>query len=412
MSTLNIICFSNQLWDWPLWTNKRQVMARLANLGHNVLFVDPPIRIQKLVKQVVGGQWSLSRLVTGDRVVKTEFEENKELINYTPLTFSYSEDPNLIGFNVRRLLTGRHTGRPLQSKRSEIGSELPRTFQQKDGKTILWVYNVSMREYVDKIPHDFLIYDCVDDYPSMANYERLGLSDQVKTWEEELTKKADLVFGTTPGLVEKLSKLNANTHFVPNAGNYELFSKVTRQNAPKPEALASISAPIIGFTGTIDDYKVDTALIVKTARQYPQYSFVIIGPRGETDKSPDLSILKTLANVHFLSEIKYEAQASYYAYFDAFIIPYRLNNYTVKGCFPVKFFDALSAGLPTIVTNLPAYKAYKDVCYIGRTEEDFVKMVGQAVTEDSLERRQARQVVAKDNSWDGKVTKMLAFLSS
>jgi len=388
---MNIICLSNQLWDWPLWTNKRQVMARLANLGHNVLFVDPPIRFQKLAKQVLGGHWSISRLLTGSRVIKTEFGENKELINYTPVTLSYSEKPNLAEFNTRRV-------RRIMSKRG----------LRDDGeKTALWVYNPSMREYVDKIPHDFLIYDCVDDYPSMANYERLGLSDSVKLWEEELARKANLVFGTTPGLTEKLSKFNLNTHFMPNAGNYDLFSKATRQNTPKPKALESIPSPIIGFTGTIDDYKVDTTLIVKTARQYPQYSFVIIGPRAETDKSPDLSTLKTLPNVHFLPEVKYEEQTAYYAYFDAFIIPYRLNDYTMKGCFPVKFFDALSAGLPTIVTNMPSYTPYKAVCYIGQTDEEFVKMVGQAVTEDTVGLRQKRQSVAKENSWDSKVKKML-----
>jgi len=388
---MNIICLSNQLWDWPLWTNKRQVMARLANLGHNVLFVDPPIRFQKLAKQVLGGHWSISRLLTGSRVIKTEFGENKELINYTPVTLSYSEKPNLAEFNTRRV-------RRIMSKRG---------IRDDGEKTALWVYNPSMREYVDKIPHDFLIYDCVDDYPSMANYERLGLSTNVKLWEEELARKANLIFGTTPGLVEKLSKINPNTHFVPNAGNYELFSKVIRQNTLKPEALMSIPSPIIGFTGTIDDYKVDTTLIVKTARQYPQYSFVIIGPKGETDKSPDLSTLKTLPNVHFLPEVKYEEQIAYYAYFDAFIIPYHLNDYTMKGYFPVKFFDALSAGLPTIVTNLPAYLQYSEVCYIGQTDEEFVKMVGQAVTDDNAGLRQKRQSVAKENSWDGKVKKML-----
>lgn len=384
---MTIICLSNQLWDWPLWTNKRQVMSRLANLGHQVVFVDPPIRLQKLVKQVIEGKWSLKRLLTGAREVTTEFGTNAKLLDFTPVTLNYSEDPNLTGFNVGRLLAGRSP--------------------QPDRSVVLWVYNPSMREYVDKIPHDILVYDCVDDYPAMANYKRLGLSQRIKDWENVLVKKANVVFASAPGLVNRLKDLNERTYFAPNAGSYELFSIASRKSTACPVSLRGIKPPIIGFAGTIDDYKVDAGLVLKAAKACPDYSFVIVGPRADTDKAPDLDELSALPNVRLLPEVKYEDQVPYYAYFDAFIIPYRLNEYTVGGCFPVKFFDSLAAGLPTIVTNLPAYELYQSVCYIAKSGEEFVTMIKQAVSENSGSKETLRKNIAKENSWDNKVEKML-----
>lgn len=369
-----------------MWTNKRQVMSRLANLGHTVIFVDPPIRLQKLVKQIFQGKWSLKRLLTGARVVTTGFGANAKLVNFSPVTIGYSENPNLVGFNIDRI--------------GAVG----------EGSVVLWVYNPSMREYVDKIPHDVLVYDCVDDYSAMANYQRLGLSQKVKDWEAEIVNHADVVFASAPGLVERLASINPKTYFTPNAGNYELFSAANRQNTALPSSLQNIKTPIVGFTGTIDDYKVNAGLILQAAKANLDYSFAIIGPKAETDKAPDLAELSTLRNVYFLSEVKYEAQVPFYTYFDAFIIPYHINEYTVGGCFPVKFFDALAAGLPTIVTNLPAYTSYQDVCYLSKSDGEFVTMIEQAIKEDSKERKILRQAVAKDNSWDKKVEKMLSLI--
>jgi glycosyltransferase involved in cell wall biosynthesis len=241
----------------------------------------------------------------------------------------------------------------------------------------------------------------------MANYKRLGLSQRIKDWENVLVKKANVVFASAPGLVNRLKDLNERTYFAPNAGSYELFSIASRKSTACPVSLRGIKPPIIGFAGTIDDYKVDAGLVLKAAKACPDYSFVIVGPRAETDKAPDLEELSALPNVRLLPEVKYEDQVPYYAYFDAFIIPYRLNEYTVGGCFPVKFFDSLAAGLPTIVTNLPAYELYQSVCYIAKSGEEFVTMIKQAVSENSGSKETLRKNIAKENSWDNKVEKML-----
>ncbi|MBP8961116.1 hypothetical protein KBG31_02745, partial [Patescibacteria group bacterium] len=87
------------------------------------------------------------------------------------------------------------------------------------------------------------------------------------------------------------------------------------------------------------------------------------------------------------------------------------NEYTVGGCFPVKFHDALAAGLPTVVTDLPAYAPFKEVSYVAKTHEEFVSLVKKALIENDRSKELERQKVAEQNDWDGKVEKMLQIIS-
>ncbi len=436
---MKFIFLSNQLFDYPLKTNKWHVATRVAERGHDVLFVDPPIRLRKLVKQVVQGRWPLNRLLTqvqpyrrldpvkGWTLHKVQPSGRVgELTVFTPVTRSVSEQPDLTDFNIRRLR-----------------NQKPNFF---DGDSVLWVYNPSMLDYVKKIPHKLLVYDCVDDYPSMANYQRLDLSEKIAEQEQVIAEKADLVFATTRFLADKLSAWNNNVHYVGNAGDYNRFAwvqdsdvqnriirhsgllavhptwccgdpELTDPDFRQDDTLSTIKGgfraipqPRIGFTGAIDAYKVNLPLLVKIAKEHSDKSLVLIGPQGVADDQPDLSKLRQMGNVHFLDQKPYEQMPAYFSGFDVYIIPYNLNDYTLKGCFPVKFLDALAAGLPTVVTNLPAYQDFAGVCYIAKNDAQFSQLVQKALDENSQERVEARKNVAKENSWDKKVAKMVALV--
>lgn len=392
----NIICLSNQLWDFPLPTNKKHVMARLSKLGHTVLFVDPPINAGRLfLRQILKRQWGIKRLIT--QQYKAE-----DVLIYSPLNVI----PN-----------GEVTSKMHAEK---ISSLAVKNFDP-NLKTVLWVYHVEipgLQNYLDLINYDFLIYDCVDNYAAFPEnslfYSATVGKDQIIKQEKELTEKADLVFATAPGLVEKLEKYRETVYFTPNVGDFLKFSEVPEFVGNIPSDLENIKRPRIGFTGAVDEYKFDAALVRMVAKDHPNFSFVIIGPLALKDKEATGEGLgfSHLPNVHFLGSRPYEGLEDYYAGFDAFIIPFQLNDYTVGGCFPIKFHDALAAGLPTIVTDLPAYAPFKDVSYISKDYEDFSKNIERALKEDSDEKTDNRQEVARQNDWDGKVEKMLKLINT
>ncbi|HSX39794.1 MAG TPA: glycosyltransferase [Candidatus Saccharimonadales bacterium] len=386
----NIICLSNQLWDFPNWTNKRHIMLRLAKKGQNVLFVDPPINAGNVFfRQIKRGLWSLKRLLTQQKM-------DSGLRVYTPV--------NLLPFSG--ITSKMHVNRIKKLAAKNFDPKL---------KTLLWVYHVeipNLPEYINDLKYDFLIYDCVDNYEGFPAYDTPQKKEKIRTIEKYLAQKANVVFATAPGLIEKLKNYNNHVYFTPNVGDYEKFKDAKSLFSQIPEDLLKIPRPRVGFTGALDQYKFDLPLLKKIATENPNCSFVLIGQIALKDKDSKLKDLQidNLKNIYFLGQRSYEVLQYYFAGFDAFIIPYVLNDYTVGGCFPVKFHDSLAAGLPTIVTNLPAYAPFRDVCYIAKDHNEFSADIKKAIQEDSPQKIKARQDIAKDNNWDGKVEMLLSII--
>ena len=389
----NIICFSNQLWDYPNWTNKRHVMTRLAKMGHKIIFVDPPINFGRVfLRQVQKGYWTFLRFLLG-------YKKEGNVMVYTPIKYYFFSKFSTFLF-------------------SEKINNLAQGFFSKRNKTLLWIYNVEiehLEEYLSQVKRDFLIYDCVDYYAGFPRYETREQKELFLEIEKKLTESSDLVFATAPGLVERLKKINKNTFYTPNVGDFEMFHNIKEKyKNDRPKELKSISGPIIGYIGALDSYKFDYELLKKSAVTYPEYNFVIIGDIALKDREGSLKELglDNLPNVHFLGSIPFVKTPKYMAHFDCELIPYVYNDYTIGGCFPVKFFNTLSAGIPSIVTDLPVFAMYKNVAYISKTHDDFVNNIGKALSENSLTKINERSSVAKENTWDAKVSNMLSIINS
>ncbi len=388
----NIICLSNQLWDFPNWTNKRHVMSRMAKQGHKVLFVDPPINLGRVfMRQVLRGHWSLKRIFT--QLKKSECGA----LVYTPIN----------AIPITALTAKLHSLRIKKLTRKHLSQE---------NKTLLWIYHVEIAHvptYVSTIPHDLLIYDCVDNYEGFPRNNTPAKKAKVRAKEKYLATNAKAVFATAPGLVDKLKQYNQNVYFTPNVGDYKKFFDVRNKIKELPKDLENIPRPRVGFTGALDEYKFDAKLMALIAERNPHISFVLIGQIALQDRKADLSSLELdqFNNIYFLGHKSYETLENYYAGFDGYIIPYELNEYTVGGCFPVKFHDALAAGLPTVVTDLPAYAPFKDVSYVTKTHDEFAEAVKKSLIEDDKDKIEARQKVAQQNDWDGKVQTMLKIVS-
>ena len=388
---LNIICLSNQLWDFKNWTNKKHVMSRLMGAGHNVIFVDPPINVGFVFfKYLKRGDWSLSRFLT-----QTKSTVDNSIV-YTPLNF----------IPFKRITSLLHV---LKIRR------LARKYFDKNIPTILWVYNVEipyLKTYLGLLKRTKLVYDCVDNYPAFPKYNTKNKRRKIVKIENLLVNKSDIVFASAPGIYERIKKIKENTFYTPNVGDYEMFKDTKKYKFKLPKDLRNISEPRVGFIGALDPYKFDFDLFKKVAQDHPNYSFILIGPLGLKDRDANWESLgfNEFSNVYYLGSKSYTDKIRYMAGFDVDIIPYVINDYTIGGCFPVKFHDSLAAGLPVVVTNLPAYTPFKDVCYISNDYDDFSRNIKKAIEEDDLSKVRERKNIARINSWENKVRKMLKII--
>lgn len=407
------VILSNQTFDFELKTNKWHVATRLAERGHKVVFVDPPLRFKALQNILKNFKYILGET------------KNENLTIYRPM--------NLFNFwPISALNTWFHT--------LVLKNILSSQSKSEKLKKILYIYHFDypdLENFIKNFDFDLVIYDCVDEYTAFPEYaERKKVNPSFISWiqyiddelkirlnqkglsgvdwvlhrEEWLSKRADLLFASAPGLVTKLKKWKDEVHYLPNAAATEKFDYL-KGTLEEPVDIKDIKHPRVGFTGAIDTYKNNISLIEKCARELPNFNFIMIGPEKVSDPDLDLNTLKSMANVHFLGLKPWAEIPEYFNNFDVFFIPYNLNKYTVEGCFPVKYFEGLAAGLPTVVTNMPAYEGFDPDGYIAKSDDEFVEMIKRAYEEDNIDRQNARKKMAGENSWDGKVDKQLKLIN-
>ncbi|MFH1648182.1 MAG: glycosyltransferase family 1 protein, partial [Patescibacteria group bacterium] len=74
--------------------------------------------------------------------------------------------------------------------------------------------------------------------------------------------------------------------------------------------------------------------------------------------------------------------------------------------------EYLASGYPVVVTDLPAYTPFSDVCYISKDYNEFSQNIRKGLEEDSDPMVKKRQKVASQNTWDQKVAKMLSLINN
>ncbi len=84
------------------------------------------------------------------------------------------------------------------------------------------------------------------------------------------------------------------------------------------------------------------------------------------DSAVDLSLYRTVPNMHFLGRRPYADLPAYCKGLDVGLIPFKINDLT-RAVNPIKLREYLAAGLPVVSTPLPEVLLYTQVIKIGDT---------------------------------------------
>ena len=137
---------------------------------------------------------------------------------------------------------------------------------------------------VDLIPHEALVYDCVDRHSAYGGLMNPALVDAM---ELELAAKTDMTFATAASLAERLKSRAAGGGFIPNRANFERFFEASKPQ-PVPEDLQSIPHPIFGFVARCRPAS-KYGFVEAAAKARPDWQFVWI---GNEKPGADLSALR------------------------------------------------------------------------------------------------------------------------
>jgi GT2 family glycosyltransferase/glycosyltransferase involved in cell wall biosynthesis len=230
-----------------------------------------------------------------------------------------------------------------------------------------------------------IVYDCMDTHKGFSTN-----SPQMLEQEDELTLKSDLVLATSSLLFSEKSRQNPNCLRLPNGADFDHFHFPPIE---LPPGLKLPGRPLIGYYGAIADW-FDTGQVSSLALARPDWDFVLIGSTLFADLSP----IKSLANVKLLGEIPYADLPQFLHAFDVAIIPFKQMPLT-QATNPVKLFEYLSAGKPTVATDLSELHAYQDYIYLASTPQEWVDAIEACLAEDFPQLVQKRTDFARQNTW-------------
>ena len=277
---------------------------------------------------------------------------------------------------------------------------------KNNSEIILWTFSQDDVSLKGRFSENYLVYDCVD--PLLVggkNYKH------ERSKQKRLVKMSDVVFVNSPSLYRDLKRFNTDTYLVPCGCKVEYFLKKQKQSFPSD--LKNIKKPLIGISGTLD-WRVNANLLYKLAKANQNWSFVFIGPtiyHGDDELIFEFERLFELPNVFYLGNKNKRQLFDYYYNFDVCLIPYLYNNKPLLNN-PMRFYEYLAVGKPVVSVPIEALEVYKPYVSFAKGYKGFEKAVKKEITRKmSMKEIYEREKIAKDNSWNVKVSSMCAILA-
>ncbi len=253
---------------------------------------------------------------------------------------------------------------------------------------IIGLSNIYWGRIAASLPCRLRFYDANDDHLAFP-----ATPGWLKGYLDAYLARVSLLFSVSPELTARLRVLPAVR--VVELGNGVEFSHFATPRQEEPAGLSGLKRPILGYAGAMD--WLDITLVAKLARKWSDCSIVLLGPAYEHGWWKKQQAINTLPNVHYFGKIEYNELPSWLQRFDLALMPL-LGNELKEVSHPNKLYEYSAAGLPVLSMNYcSAVERARDVVHVAATQEEFIRMVPEALADG---RREARQAFAVKHSWD------------
>jgi glycosyltransferase involved in cell wall biosynthesis len=208
--------------------------------------------------------------------------------------------------------------------------------------------------------------------------------------DEDLLRHAKEVVVCSPRLVESRGRTR-RVSLVPNGVDLEHF----RRPLPRPSDLPD--GPLAVYVGTLQDERIDVPLVEELARHI---AVALVGPDSLSIAS---SRVLRVAGVHILGPRPYAEVPAYLQHADVVIVPHLVTPFT-DSLDPIKAYECLAVGTPTIATRVAGFRDLG--CVETAPREEFAAAVLRALD------RPREAVELDDAAWDARVAAFETLLSA
>jgi glycosyltransferase involved in cell wall biosynthesis len=252
----------------------------------------------------------------------------------------------------------------------------------------LWTFLPTTAAYVGLLGESLAVYYCTDEWSAFPHLD----GAQVAAAERALCRKVDVVFATSPPLVEGKAAFNPETHLAPHGVDHAHFASALDDRTPVAAELVSLPRPIVGFFGLVEGW-IDLGLLAHVAERRPDWSIVLVGR-----VAVDVSALRAHPNVHFLGRQAYADLPRYAKAFDVAVCPF-VRGVLSRSVDPIKLREYLSAGIPVVASGIPERAALARDCWHADDAGAFLAACEAALSRDSPEERRKRSDARRGDTW-------------
>lgn len=378
MLNMDVICFGGE--DW--WYHNRghadmQLMRRFARLGTTLYINSIVMQKPSLKKNIGGGKSFKQKLLRKTRsILRGLRKSDVGFLVYSPFTLPVHH--LAWARPINEILLRRQVHRISQTLRLD--------------NPLVWVACPVASDTAIKLRKGLLVYQRTDRYEEYPNVD----GEVIKTYDRKLKALADLTVFANQMLFNQEASQCKKALYIDHGVDYEVFS-TAEQNPYKPEDIAKIPKPIVGYFGSINGHTVDIDFVNEVVKLLPEMSFVFVG-----NISVEITELWARKNVWLLGQKPYEQIQHYGKCFDVAIMPWCQNRW-IEVCNPIKLKEYLALGKPVISTPFPELQQYLDVVLVAKTPEEFAKHISHALEKDNNEKIVARRKKVETASWNSKV---------
>jgi glycosyltransferase involved in cell wall biosynthesis len=372
----SIICFGGEDWWYHHPHSKNHLMRRFARAGNKVIFVNSismglaSVKSKDLVPRITRKLKSYAKLARTTA-------EGITVVSPAVIPFFGSRAAT---FANRRLLSSQIAG---LARRRGLS------------KPILWIAIPTAVEIVGRLNESLVIYHVSDKYDANT-MDHATDPAFIRSLHERAIEAADIIFYSSRKLLAEATRGLERSHLLEQAVDFDHWARIQKNELSLAASVERIPRPRIGYFGAIEPWLIDQELIKQASLKRPDWNWIFIG-----NKSRGLEI-EGLPNVHFLQPVSYNDLPHYAAGFDVCVLPWNTEvPFTSYGS-AIKVREYLASGKPVVISPLPEYESMSEVLRIGRSRDQFLQLVDEALHEEGIDATQARQNAVRDGTWDAR----------
>ncbi len=388
MKNKNIIITGIQPWDIEIGSNCKNIAIEFSK-QNNVLYINAPLDRNTLKTKRNDPQIERRiRIMNGEESCFEKINDTLTVFYPRILQESINKIPYLWLFSLLNKRNNKKFAKEIIYAASEMGMKDFIHFNDSD---------MFRSFYLKELLNPLLsIYYIRDNLVKVPYWKKHG-----QYIEPMLIAKSDVVVTNSDYYADYARKYNPKSEMVGQGCDFSIYDE-SSQSIETAEDIKSLSHPIIGYVGYIAAMRLNINLILKIASERPDWTIVLVGPEDEAFKK---SSLHNVNNIIFTGSRKMEDLPSYIKGFDVCINPQILNDTTV-GNYPRKIDEYLAMGKPVVATKTEAMRYFSEYTYLAENEQDYLKLINEALISDSPELHLKRAKFAKQHTWENNVNEI------